>query len=129
MKLKNIDNYRLGTLEDTNIKLNNLHKEIWNEKPNIVKLKNYKINDYESSFSINIDDTYWLTIKKVDGKIVFDAKHEWFIDEEYSELNDNEIIDNWNIDMINRYLKAQNKTLITNEKDIIKLEELFKKLE
>ncbi len=133
MKLKNLETSNLeieinNLIKDTREKTTKLHKEIWKEKKEKIKLKDYKINNYGDHFSIDIDDSHWLTIKIVEGEIVFDAKHEWFIDENYFKLEDDEIIDNWNIDMINRYLKNCDHKLITKEKDIEILNNLFNNL-
>ena len=128
----NQDNYELelnGVYKDTKKNLDKLKKEVLDRDPKIIKLKNYEIKNYWSYFSIDLDDIHWLTIKKVDWEIVFDAKHEWFYSKDDIELSDDEIIDNWNIDMINRYLKSKDKKLITDKKDIKLLNDLFEKLE
>ena len=127
----NQDNYELelnGVYKDTRKNLDKLKKEVIDNHPETVKLKDYEVKNYWSYFSIDINDLYWLTIKKVDWEIVFDAKHEWFYSNEDIELSEEEIIDNWNIDMINRYLKSKDQKLITDKKDIKLLNSLFKKL-
>ena len=137
MKVENLNEKNWAPesiIAKTNEELNNLRGEIWkndiNKEPNVIKINNYEINNYWSYFSIDINDDYWLTIKKVEGELVFDAKHEWFISkEDYPKLNDNQIIDNWNIDMINMYLNNCNLTLITNEEDIKILNNLFEKIQ
>ena len=137
----NQGNYELelnSVYKSTREKLNKLNEKVKDNNPEIielkdnnpetVKLKNYEVKNYWSYFSIDINDLYWLTIKKVDWEIVFDAKHEWFYSKEDIELSEEEIIDNWNIDMINRYLKSKDQKLITDKKDIKLLNSLFKKL-
>lgn len=113
--------------------LSKLEKKILRENKDknleVFNLKDYKIKDYWSYFSIDINDLYWLTVKKVEWEIVFDAKHEWFISKEYMDLAVEETIDNWNIDMINRYLKGIDRKLITDESDIKVLNNLFEKMD
>lgn len=118
-------------LDKISWELSNFKNEIWvdrEKKPNVIKLKNYKIKDYWSYFSIDMKDPYWLTMKKVEWEIVFDARHEWFYSKGDVDLSDEEIIDDWNIDMINRYLKSKDMKLITDKRDIEILNKLFEKL-
>lgn len=129
--MPNQENVFDGTLNKFNEELGSFKNEIWidkEKKPEVIKLKNYKIKNYWSYFSIDMKDPYWLTMKKVEWEIVFDARHEWFYSKEDVDLSDAEIIDDWNIDMINRYLKSKDMKLIKDTHDIEILNGLFEKL-
>ena len=132
LKLDNRSFEIKNVIKWTRKELRTLNKEVLKndieENPEIIKLKNYEIKNYWTYFRIDINDLYWLTIKNVEWEIVFDAKHEWFISKEYFDLADDEIIDNWNIDIINSYLKCHDSQIITDEDDIKIIQWLFEEL-
>lgn len=101
--------------------------------------KNYQIINNWSEIELKVNkpwdekDKYWLTIKKVNWKFVFDVKREWpYTDLEFNELRKQytnvEMKDDENINKINLYLSSVGIWAITDENDINTLKNLLENL-